>query len=99
MSRVPIAEQPVEVPTTRRLRQPWPRSQESLRWSDDLERAAAALPEEVSNDVAQALITVMAARLVASAMDARLLADRTSPLQRFERRLRKSTDTFNRQFG
>lgn len=95
MAQAPIAEQPVDVPTTRRLRQPWPRGQESPRWSEDLERAAAALPEEV----AQAMIAVMAARLVASAMDARLPATRTSPLQRLDRRLRESVDTFNRQFG
>ena len=59
----------------------------------------AALSKEVGNDMAQALITAMVTRSVASAMDARLLATPTSTLQRFERRLRKSVDTFNRRFG
>ena len=99
MAQAHIAGQPVDVPPSRRLRQPWPQGQESLRWNEGLESAAAALSEEVGNDVAQALLTVMAARLVASSMDARLLANRTSPLQRFERRLRRSAETFNRQFG
>ena len=100
MIQAPIAGQPVDVPPTRRLRQPWPPGQENLRWNEDLvEEAVAALSKEVGNDMAQALITAMVARLVANAMEARLLATRTSPLQRFERRLRKSVDTFNRRFG
>ena len=100
MIQAPIAGQPVDVPPTRRLRQPWPPDQESLRWNEDLvEKAMAALSKEVGNDMAQALITAMVARSVASAMYARLVGSRTSALQRFERRLRKSVDTFNRRFG
>ena len=100
MLQVPIAGQPVDVPPTRRLRQPWPPDHENPRWNEDLvEKAVAALSKEVGNDMAQALITAMVARSIASAMDTHLLATRKSPLQRFERRLRKSVDTFNRRFG
>ena len=100
MLQAPMAGQPVDVPPTRRLHQPWPPDQENPRWNEDLvEKAVAALSKEVGNDMAQALITAVVARSVASAMDARLLATPTSALQRFECRLRKSVDTFNRRFG
>ena len=100
MIQAPMAGQPVDVPPTRRLRKPWPPGQENLRWNEDLvKKALAALSKEVGNDMAQALLAAMVARLVANAMDTRLSATRTSPLQRFERRLRKSVDTFNRRFG
>ena len=62
-----------------------------------LSALSAALSEEP--DVSDEFALALAACLAASAMDARQRAPRTSPLQRFERRLRKSVDTFNRQFA
>ena len=64
-----------------------------------MKKAVAALSKEVGNDMAQALLAAMVARSIASSMDTRLLGTRRSSLQRFERRLRKSVDTFNRRFG
>ena len=100
MTQALIAGQPVDVPPTRHLRQPsyWHEGPEI--WNEELaERAAAVLAKDFGNDVTKALIAALAMRLAATAMAHRPLDDRRGPLQRFERRLRKSVDTFNRQFG
>lgn len=100
MAQAPISGSPVDVPPTRRLRQPWPQHQEELRRREKLaEEAAAEFAEAIGKDLVDEFIAAMVAGIVASRMDARLLASRTSSLQRFERRLHKSVDTFNRQFG
>ena len=92
MTQMPISDQLLDVPSSRLLREPWPRQQALVRWSEEL-------AEEIDDDVAEELLSTLIAYLAASAVDTRLLTARTSPLQRFERRLRKSVDRFNRQFG
>ena len=99
MAKAQIAGQQVDVPSTRHLRQPsyWPEGPEL--WDEALvEQVPAALAKEFGNDVAEELMAALAMGLAASVMDASPL-DRRSPLQQFERRLRKSVNTFNRQFG
>ena len=100
MTRALIAGQQVDVPPTRHLRQPPYRHEGPEIWNEELaERAAAALAKELGNDVAKALIAAVAVGLATSAMETRSLDTRRGPLQRFQRRLRKTVDTFNRQFG
>ena len=101
MAQALIAGQQVDVPPTRHLRQPSYWNDEGLgRWNEELaERVAAALAKEFGNDVAEALIAALAMRVAATATVHRPLDARRGPLQRLERRLRKSVDTFNRQFG
>lgn len=99
MAQALIAGQRVDVPSSRSLRQPWHGAGLGRRNEELAERAAAALAEEIDDDVAEELIAALGAHLAANAMDTRLPGTRRSPLQRFERRLCKSVDTFNRQFG
>ena len=100
MTQALIAGQLVDVPPSRCLRQPSYRHEGPEIWNEELvERAAAALAKELGNDVAEELIAALAMRVAATATVHRPSGTRRGPLQRFERRLRKSVDTFNRQFG
>lgn len=98
MNQAPFG-QPVDVPSSRLLRQPWSHTQEAPVSNEGLAEEAAAALSEIDDDAAEELIAALVTHLAANAMDARLRGTRSSPLQRFERRLRKSVDTFNRQFG
>lgn len=100
MTTMPIAGQPLDVPSSRRLRKPWPMPENALaRWSEELAEDAAAALEDIDRDTADELIAALVAHLAASYVDAHLRATRTRPVHWFERRLCKSVDTFNRQFG
>lgn len=99
MAQALIAGQRVDVPPTRHLRRRSYRHEGPERWNEELaERAAAALAKEFGNDVEEWTAALVAMRLAASAAAPRP-DTRKNPMRRFERRLRKSVNTFNRRFG